>query len=236
MKRQTRRLHLLPAALAALLLAAAAPARAAETPFSVADIFFELNDTDGDLGIHALVDGEPWRLLELESPDGREKLRVTASGTLRYHGLTELFFESAEPSFDEVPFNRFKKRFPEGKYTLRGRTIEGRTLVGSDRLSHLLPDGPNITFPTKGAQVDPNGFTVTWDPVTRPAGVDIARYLVIVTQDPGERELSMELPATATSAGVPGQFLRPDTRTEVEVLARDKSGNQTITELPFRTR
>ena len=28
-----------------------------EVPFEVAQVFFELNNTDGDLGIHALIDG-----------------------------------------------------------------------------------------------------------------------------------------------------------------------------------
>ncbi len=28
-----------------------------EVPFEVAEVFFELNNTDGDLGIHALIDG-----------------------------------------------------------------------------------------------------------------------------------------------------------------------------------
>ena len=30
-----------------------------EIPFDEASLFFELNNTDGDLGIHALIDGEP---------------------------------------------------------------------------------------------------------------------------------------------------------------------------------
>jgi hypothetical protein len=30
-----------------------------EVPFSVARLFFQLNDTDGDLGIHMVIDGDP---------------------------------------------------------------------------------------------------------------------------------------------------------------------------------
>ena len=70
-----------------------------------------------------------------------------------------------------------------------------------------MPAGPNVTFPTEGAQVDSNGFAVTWEPVTTPAGVDIVTYQVIVIQ--GGRELSMYLPPTATSATIPGEFLEP---------------------------
>ncbi|UCD82196.1 MAG: hypothetical protein JSW26_12455, partial [Desulfobacterales bacterium] len=31
-----------------------------EISFDEAKLFFELNNTDGDLGIHALIDGEAW--------------------------------------------------------------------------------------------------------------------------------------------------------------------------------
>ena len=58
---------------------------------------------------------------------------------------------------------------------------------------------------------------------------------MIVNQ--GGRELSMYLPPTATSATIPGEFLEPGTETGGELLAREKSGNQTIKELPrFKTK
>ena len=71
---------------------------------------------------------------------------------------------------------------------------------------------------------------MTWDPVTKPAGVDIVTYEVIVEQ--GERTFDMYLPGDATSGTIPGEFLQPDKKTAGEVLARDKSGNQTITQFP----
>lgn len=39
-----------------------------EIPFKIATVYFELNNTDGDLGIHALIDGEPWKKLQIEAP------------------------------------------------------------------------------------------------------------------------------------------------------------------------
>jgi hypothetical protein len=39
----------------------------------------------------------------------------------------------------------------------------------------------------------------------------------------------MDLPGSATSASIPGEFLRPGAVTELEVLARERTGNQTIT-------
>lgn len=199
------------------------------------ELFIETNATDGDAGLQQELDGEDWRRTKLRDTKGRTLVDVSAKGRLRGFGLTELFFEAAEPSFTEFPFKKFKKRFPEGKYTWRGKTVEGRKLVGSDRLSHRVPDGPVITFPTEGAQVDPDGFTIRWEPVTSPAGVEIVRYIVIVDQ--GTRSVELELDGGATSADVPGQVLEPGAEIGGEVLAKDKNGNQTITALPsFSTR
>ena len=39
-----------------------------ELEFEEADLFFELNDTDGDLGLQGFVDGEAWKRLEIAGP------------------------------------------------------------------------------------------------------------------------------------------------------------------------
>ena len=71
MKKHIRMLAILLIPVVALILGAAAPELWAgqhdddddeEIPFDEAKIFFELNNTDGDLGIHALVDGDAWKL------------------------------------------------------------------------------------------------------------------------------------------------------------------------------
>ena len=51
--------------------------------FEVAQIFLELNHTDGDLGIHGLIDGEAWRSLEIEGPGENELLNVWLRTALR---------------------------------------------------------------------------------------------------------------------------------------------------------
>ena len=198
--------------------------------FEAHDLYIETNDTDKDAGLQLFADAEEWRHFKLVDPGGDTMINVKTKGDVHKVGLSELFMEASEPSFDEVPFSKFKKQFPEGKYRFRGETTTGRKMVGSDRLSHLIPDGPNLTFPTKGSTLDPDGFVVRWDPVTKPKGVDIVTYEVIVEQ--GERTFDMYLPGDATSGAIPGEFLEPDTKTAGEVLARDKSGNQTITQFP----
>ena len=145
-------------------------------------------------------------------------------------------FESAEPPFDRYPFRRFKARFPEGRYRFEGTAPNGRRLVGSDRLTHVVPAGPRVSAPAADAVVDPAALTVRWEPVTTPAGIRIVRYQVIVTSEGGPGgSMRVDLPATATSAAIPPGFLARNAEYAVEVIARAASHNQTITEVPFRT-
>jgi hypothetical protein len=201
----------------------------------VSDLFIEINATDGDAGLQMNLGGEEWRRLVLRDPSGRTIVEVTGQGRLRGYGLTDLSFESAEPPFDEVPFRRFRARFPEGRYTFRGTTVEGRRLVDSDRLTHEVPAGPRVLAPSEDAVVDPANLVVRWEPVTRPSGIDIVRYIVIVSEEETERELSADLGTGATSATIPPGFLAGGREYAIEVLARARSGNQIITEVPFRT-
>jgi hypothetical protein len=203
--------------------------------FEVSDLFIEINATDGDAGLQLNLDGEGWTRVTLRDPKGRRVMEVRGTGRLRGYGLTGITFESAEPPFREVPLRRFKARFPAGRYTFAGTTADGRRLVGSDRLTHRIPAKPAVTSPVANAVVDPAGLVARWEPVTTPKGVKIVRYLVIVTAEASERELSMELGPNATSAVIPADFLERGARYAIEVLAREASGNQTITEVPFRT-
>ena len=167
-----------------LVLGAAVPEVWAKSRFEVAELFFELNDTDGDLGIHALIDGEPWKELEIEAPNGREMLEIEVKSRLRRQGLTEIFFESAEPSFDDLDPADFFSRFPEGRYTIEGETLRGRELENKVKLTHVMPapaggitlndSGPidleevdcdiEVTIPVVIAGED-ESVTISWAPV-----------------------------------------------------------------------
>ena len=82
-------------------------------PFAQAELFVELNDTDGDLGLHAAIDGGTWIALEVEDPRERPLLDIVSAGRLRSQGLTQLAFESQEPSFDELdPATFFGRQRP----------------------------------------------------------------------------------------------------------------------------
>ncbi|RZV38204.1 MAG: hypothetical protein EX272_03255 [Chromatiales bacterium] len=116
-----------------------------EIPWDVAEVFFELNNTDGDLGIHALVDGGPWKRMQIEDADGRTILNVHARGRLRRQGMTEIFFESAEPTFDELAPEQFFNRFPEGTYEVEGQTLDGEELENETEITHAMPAPPAPT-------------------------------------------------------------------------------------------
>ena len=120
-----------------------------EIPFDVAEIFFELNDTDGDLGIHALIDGDPWKRLTIEDQRERKILNVFVRGRLKKQGLTEFFFESAEPPFESdedpseaLPPEQFFRRFPPGIYEIEGRTLDGEERESEAEITHAMPAPP----------------------------------------------------------------------------------------------
>ena len=210
------------------------PAKRKPIPYEINDLFIETNATDGDIGLQLLADVDEWDKFTLRDPKGRKlMMKAQTKGRLHGWGLTELFWETAEPEFSELPLSKFKKRFPEGKYRFRGRSVEGGKIVGADRLTHVIPAGPVITSPTKDEEVNANSLTVSWEPVTQPAGVEIVSYQVVVDQEPVE-VVTLNLGADVTSVDIPDEALTPGApETKVEVLAREKSGNQTISEVPF---
>src|SRR5215207_5076579 len=211
-----------------------AAAAAKPIPLEEATMIIEVNATDGDAGLQAFLDGEPWSSMAISSPDGRRVLDVNAEGRLKRFGLTELFSESNEPPFDELPLRKFKKRFPEGKYRFAGKTVEGRKLVGRARLSHDIPDGPKITTPAEGAAVPRDNAVASWDPIAESGGVEIVGYRAIVEREDPLRVFQVDLPASVSSVTIPAEYLGPGTKYKLEVQSIEKSGNQTTSAIAFR--
>ena len=237
----------------ALILAAAAPEGWAksEIPFSRAKMIIEFNSTANDVGVQVLLDGEPWQSLQIESPNRRTILDIRASMSLREQGLTELFFESSEPSLDEVPLAKFLARFPEGTYKFDGKTIDRQEIEGEATFTHVIPAGPVIVSPKEGDEVDPKNLVISWEAVTTKiegsgeGDLVIVAYQVIVERTDNDqlgtalRTFDIKLPPSSRpiqSVTVPPEFLEPGTEYKFEVLAIEAGGNQTITEVdPFVT-
>ena len=237
----------------AMLLAGLAVATSAQD-FEESDIYFELNDTDGDLGIHALIDGDAWRTLVIENPDGRRELSVSLNGGMRRQGLTELFFESAEPSFDELGPARFLRRFPEGEYLVRATTMGGEEFEILDDVTHLIPAPPqgvrvNLRLLPENCDAEPlpsvdEPFTVRWDPVEmshprigiRDEPIEVVKYQVVLENDDESLVFTFDLPPDITEIEIPGGFAASGDVLKVEVLVKEESGNQTAMESCFEVR
>ncbi len=220
-------------------------------PFDEAEVFFELNDTDGDLGLHAKVDGDAWKWIRIENPKGRKIFGAKARRALRKQGLTEFFFESAEPTFDELDPEDFFDRFPAGEYDVEGRGLEGERFKSEPELSHVIPaPAGNVTVSGEPA---PNGcdgelpevgspVIISWDPVTEShpdlgeeGDVEVVLYQVVVEEEETEISLSVELPPDVTSFEVPEAFIALDEGEgfKFEILVRDDTHNQTAFESCF---
>jgi len=242
-----RELLLLAAGCGAALLPwfGAAHAQECAVGFEDAEFFIEVNATDGDAGVQLMLDGEGWNDLEMVDPLQSLILEISASdgpgGSIVAQGLTELFFESAEPSFEAQTLQELFDLFPEGEYELTGVTTEGEEICGTAEFTHDIPAAPEPTVKVKG-----NGkkVTICWPPVEDPfedpngaavgEEIEIEMYRVVVEaldeEGEGLQTLDVELPSTALCLSIPREFLRLSEAGEFsfEVIATEESGNQTI--------
>jgi hypothetical protein len=196
----------------------------AQLPFAFVRMFIEANSTDDDAGIQIHFDGEAWKSVKILGADDEEILEIEAESGLKDLGLTELRFESAEPSPAEV-----LALFPAGSYRLKGRTLAGDRLVGMGTLSHDLPAAPTFS-PSNGEAVDRNNTVIKWDPIPGVSG-----YEIIVTNSDIGASMELNVSASETSLHVPPTFLRPNTRYNAEVLSIASNGNKNITQGSFIT-
>jgi hypothetical protein len=201
-------------------------AAAEKEPFDEARLFFEFNSTDNDLGVQLFLDGEAWKQLSLIAPNGRKILDIRVQGRLGQLGLTELFWESDEPSPEEV-----LELIQEGEYKFVGRTIEGEVLQSKAELSHELPPAPTIEVPSiPGETLDPDNAIIRWEEIPGIESIEV----IVENEDVGA-EMLVPLSAGATSLHVPREFLDPETEYKVEVIAIGENGNKTISEREFVT-
>lgn len=193
-------------ALAVFTLGAVAPISWAQEAFDELMVRVEINASDGDAGFHAKHDGEGWRRVTIHDPDGDVIFKENAKRNedLGEQGITENFFESAEPPCnpeepDAVPLAEFLDRFEAGNYHFRGRTIEDGTLLGEAELTHNLPAAPDISAFDEST-VDPHNTVITWasgadlgecqdddlvaqGTIPDPATVEVVRWEVTVEPD-----------------------------------------------------
>lgn len=183
----------------------------AQDEFDEVFAIIEINATDGDAGFHVLFDGEGWQWVTVRDPNGRLLLQEKATGPLREQGVTENFFESAEPPcfFDEedpeadpdevVTLGEFLERFEEGDYQFAGKKIDRGFLTGEANFTHNIPAAPDISATDEGV-LNPNDAVIEWeggddlgecdDPalvadgiIPDPGTVEVVRWEVVVEPD-----------------------------------------------------
>ena len=112
---------------------------------------------------------------QYRSPRRAQILDIRSSGSLRKQGLTELFFESSEPTLDELSIGEFLARFPKGKYEFEGKTIDGIELEGTATLRTLFLPRPDLSVQMVGSDL-----IISWGAVTGPAAGFPNKPIVIV--------------------------------------------------------
>lgn len=213
-----------------------------------AKLNIEHNFTDEDTGFQGAIDSEGWKELTVTGPEG-VVLNFEGRGKLRRLGLTELFFETVEPENAVVPLSRMLSKLPAGNYSIAGPIPEnqgGGTTAGTAWLTHDIPKGPVLVAPIPGATVPVGNLFVDWNPVTKTikgGPVTIIAYQLIIEKDGPPHphmigkpnSLSMYLRPSVTQITIPGAFFQPGTPYVWEVLAIERSGNQTLSSSDFAT-
>ena len=90
-----------------------ASARGKQIELDEAAVFIEWNSTDTDFGIQVFWDGEPWKKMTVKNERGKPVMGVKVKKNLKAQGMTEGFFESAEPPASELDMDQFFARHPE---------------------------------------------------------------------------------------------------------------------------
>lgn len=228
-----------------------------EQPFKLTNIHFETNASACDMGIQIAFDTDGLTAGEVEGPNGRVvysfRSVVGMNGT---HDVTEGFQErveppiieledalGCEPSEDAISLRELLAAWPAGTYEFDGWS-GGVEFEGEARLTHKIPAGPEIIAPLDG-QIVPHDqpLLVKWKKVTGPilpslGPVEVVGYHALVvdvtlpTLPPGRLKTSLdaELSKAETTFLVPKQYLEPGRIYELEILATERGGNQTITE------
>ena len=216
------------------------------TQLEAAKLYIENNAGDGDIGVHGYFDDDGWRELCVFNPAGELIMHIAPDQGLGDLGISSVFWESVEPEYAEWDFEALKVAFPEGMYPVRAIGIDGSLRQGAARFTTVVPAMPTILEPETVSEPDEGDVpvlpvattTVAWTPVTtsldgRPVRIT-AYQLTVVREDYEDPHglsrpiYSVHLDAGTSRHEVPKSFFKPDGLYEVEVLAIEESGNQTI--------
>jgi hypothetical protein len=220
-------------------------------PLTESKLIIENNAKDKDTGFQGFIDSEEgWKRITVTDPNGKKVLDFSPQGDLGKLGLTELFFETAEPENKDVPISELLKTMPEGNYTFKGFTAESAeqngTLIGNVTFSHDIPKAPAILSPQEDAVLQKDeDLHLSWSSVDKNidnSNANIIAYQLTIEKDQepdphmiGTFGFTMNLPPSVTEITIPKQVFEPGSDYSLEVLAIEENGNQSINSTSFST-
>lgn len=194
--------------------------------FSELSMSLEQNATDGDTEVVIFAKGQDagLRRLVVSGPDGNHVATFTGSG--KGIGIREFVLESAEPP----ELNLVLASFPEGEYTITGRTVDGECISGTTSLSHQLAPATTLITPTEEQTVAVDQVVLSWAAV---AGTE--RYVVELNNETTGSEFTFQIFPPTTSLAIPAHFLQAGSEYQFGVGVRTTNNNITFVETTFFT-
>ncbi len=191
------------------------------------EMFYQFSATDEDAEVTIGIESpdHPIDSLVILAPGGRVVATVRSWDDL---GLAEVELESAEPSETEV-----QAAYPEGRYRLLGRSVDGSSLHGRAVISHDVVGAPDFfNFSPCGDEVDArSSVTIAWNSVPGAEG----GYEIIIEQDDTGANLRISQGADRTSFVIPEGFLAAGLEYEIEMKSVTALGNKTSASCEFST-
>lgn len=228
-KRQMRLLAVLLVPVVALIMGSAA-SQVWANELEECSVIFEFNSSDMDAGIQFFWDGDPWESCTVRNPDGDIVVDVDASRLSE--GLTEGFFEGAEPEQDNMQAIRaFLRQFPNGTYIFTCDPVEDEDpyVCEADLNYQLLnaavlnvEEFPTITWTETG---NVTRAEIVIEAVVENGDEQVFTEKVIFEGGQLSYEVSEEFQALIQANAIAETLIE----LKVEVLI-DRGGNKTITE------
>ena len=186
----------------------------------------ERNATDGDTEVVLFAKTETDGLdrLVIRAPDGRRVAQF--KGDDDGVGVREFHLESAEPpDLDEV-----LDSFPEGTYTMEGRTVNGDCVFGTAVLSHEIAPATGLLTPSEDEVVAANQLVLSWAAVD-----DAERYVIELNNEDTGSEFTFEVFPPTTRLAIPAALVQADSEYQFGVGVKTDTGNITFVETTFFT-
>jgi len=194
--------------------------------FSELRMALEQNATDGDTEVVLFAKGQDDGLknLSIRSPEGR--LVVDFRADRRGIGIREFHLESAEPP--DLP--AVLRSFPEGVYTVSGRTVRGECITGMVSLSHQIAPATVLLTPQEEQVVPLDQVVLSWA-----AAPGAERYVVELNNETTGSEFTFQIFPPVTSLPIPAHFLQAGSEYQFGVGVQTATGNITFVETTFFT-